>query len=302
MSTITTPPPTTLSGPPSPTELPSYKTGVNDTTVMPAPSSLQSPIYLIVATSTRPPLGIGLRDALPWAPIRADMAFFRRVTSRLPPPPPSTMAGDGASGAAGAQGRKNVVIMGRKTWDSIPAMFRPLPGRLNVVVSRSLRQVEDLGVGKEKGVGRKGNSVLLARGVGEALDMLSAMEQRGLVGKVWVIGGAEIYKGTVHELHGRGEKVRAVQTQLRRKDNGEVECDTFFPLELEIKHGIIRRVEDNEVEEWVGEEVLQGRKAEKEQKVVDIDDSGGSKVRWLEDGDVQLRTVGWEIGPQSINI
>jgi dihydrofolate reductase len=48
------------------------------------------------------------------------MAFFKKVTSEAP------------EGAA-----QNAVIMGRKTWESIPAKFRPLPGRLNVVLTRS---------------------------------------------------------------------------------------------------------------------------------------------------------------------
>lgn len=33
------------------------------------------------------------------------------------------------------------VVMGRRTWDSLPAKFRPLPGRRNLVVSRSLREL-----------------------------------------------------------------------------------------------------------------------------------------------------------------
>lgn len=53
---------------------------------------------------------IGRHNALPWH-LPEDLAHFKRTTLGCP------------------------VIMGRKTWDSIPARFRPLPGRLNVVVT-----------------------------------------------------------------------------------------------------------------------------------------------------------------------
>jgi dihydrofolate reductase len=56
---------------------------------------------------------IGLRGTLPWN-IPEDMAYFKRITMG------------------------HAVIMGRKTWESIPAKYRPLPGRTNLVVSRTL--------------------------------------------------------------------------------------------------------------------------------------------------------------------
>lgn len=55
---------------------------------------------------------IGKGGDLPWH-IPADMKYFKERTGKCP------------------------VIMGRKTWDSLPDKFRPLPGRRNIVVSRS---------------------------------------------------------------------------------------------------------------------------------------------------------------------
>ncbi len=63
--------------------------------------------------------GIGKDGKLPWE-LPTDMAFFRTTTTKV------------------SDSRKqNAVIMGRKTWASIPARFRPLKGRLNVVLSSS---------------------------------------------------------------------------------------------------------------------------------------------------------------------
>ncbi|GHT95517.1 dihydrofolate reductase [Betaproteobacteria bacterium] len=54
---------------------------------------------------------IGIDNRLPWH-LPEDMRHFREVT------------------------RGNPVIMGRKTWESLPDTFRPLPGRVNIVISR----------------------------------------------------------------------------------------------------------------------------------------------------------------------
>jgi dihydrofolate reductase len=70
---------------------------------------------IVAATKTN---GIGQHGKLPWR-LSKEMAYFARVTSTAP------------------EERKNAVIMGRKTWESIPANFRPLSKRLNVVISHS---------------------------------------------------------------------------------------------------------------------------------------------------------------------
>jgi hypothetical protein len=77
------------------------------------------PVEVVVAATVTG--GIGLGGKLPWS-LPTDMAAFKRITTTLP--------------AGAAAGVRNAVIMGRRTWLSIPPRFRPLPGRLNVVLSR----------------------------------------------------------------------------------------------------------------------------------------------------------------------
>ena len=144
---IPTPPATTLSQPPSPTELQlsnltldeeetdmlphSAKRITKTVTTIIAPIFMRpKPIYIIVATSLNPPMGIGHKGKLPWPGIKADMAFFRSITAHVPKP-------SGPESAPTNPKPLNAVVMGRKTWESIPLKFRPLAGRLNVIITRS---------------------------------------------------------------------------------------------------------------------------------------------------------------------
>lgn len=93
---------------------------------------------------------IGINNDIPWrGKLPADMAHFQKLT----------MGG--------------VVVMGRKTWESIPSQYRPLVGRTNIVLTRDPKY--------------------RANGACTARDGLEAIV--GAWGKhMWIIGGAEIYQ------------------------------------------------------------------------------------------------------------
>jgi dihydrofolate reductase len=110
---------------------------------------------------------IGRDGALPWR-VPEDLARFRAVTT-------------GAT-----------VVMGRRTWDSLPARFRPLPGRRNVVLTRD-----------------RGWS---AKGVDAVHDLSSAL---GEPADVWVIGGAQVYAAALPHVE------RIELTELREHFDGD---------------------------------------------------------------------------------
>ena len=91
---------------------------------------------------------IGKNGVMPWH-LPEDLAHFKRVTLNHP------------------------VVMGRKTWDSIPPRFRPLPGRTNIVVTRQPDWNE--------------NGAQRTSSLREALQLCENSAQ------VWIIGGAQIY-------------------------------------------------------------------------------------------------------------
>ncbi len=93
---------------------------------------------------------IGKDGTMPWH-LPEDLAHFKQLTLGAP------------------------VIMGRKTWDSLPPRFRPLPGRSNIVVTRQPDW-------KENGVQRSSS-------LREALQIA----EQSNPATVWVIGGAQIY-------------------------------------------------------------------------------------------------------------
>jgi dihydrofolate reductase/thymidylate synthase len=70
--------------------------------------------------------GIGKNNNLPWS-LSADLTHFKSLTTTVT-----------------HLQKRNAVIMGRKTWNSLPTAFRPLPNRLNIVITRQERENNDV--------------------------------------------------------------------------------------------------------------------------------------------------------------
>ena len=130
--------------------------------------------------------GIGKDNRLPWR-IPGDLKHFKKVTS-----------------TSQEENRYNAVIMGRKTWESIPPEHRPLPDRYNLVLTRNPQYPVPQGVFRSSSLD-------------QALELLA----QGPVDQVFVIGGAEIYNQAFqHERVGM-----LYLTEVRH----QFDCDTFFP-------------------------------------------------------------------------
>ena len=125
-------------------------------------------VYLVAAVAENGV--IGANGKLPWH-LPEDLRHFKRVTLGHP------------------------VIMGRKTWDSIG---RPLPNRLNIVVSR--------------------RTDFRAAGASVAASMADALASAGS-GPVFVIGGTEVFRASLPHATG------LIVTRIHR----DYEGDTYFP-------------------------------------------------------------------------
>ncbi|KAI0400983.1 dihydrofolate reductase [Xylaria palmicola] len=217
-----------------------------------ASGMLPAELTLVVA-ATRGSMGIGRGGTLPWTGLRKEMAYFARVTKRLPPLllPPHR---DGDPPAV------NAVIMGRKTWDSIPPRFRPLKGRLNIVVSRShTAPSSDVEIDADAEPVRVGSLEQALRYLqsGPAAEAAPAR-----AGRVFVVGGAQIYAAAL--------RLREARRVLLTSVVGDFECDTFFPLRLAEDQppeeaeaegagaGRWVRRSKEELDRWTGETVPEG--------------------------------------------
>ncbi|XP_065343382.1 dihydrofolate reductase-like [Cloeon dipterum] len=155
--------------------------------------------------------GIGVKGDLPWR-LKSEMAFFTRMTSETKD-----------------ENKKNAVIMGRKSWDSIPPNHRPLNNRLNIVLTR-----QDLDLGSEATV---------CKSLEEAVSLLTSPPLREQIERLWVIGGSSIYEAALKSPFCH----RVYLTDIM----ADFECDTFFP-DMDI--GKFELVEDPAVPDGIQEE------------------------------------------------
>ncbi len=99
---------------------------------------------------------IGKDNTMPWH-LPEDLAHFRRQTQGCP------------------------VIMGRKTWESLPPKFRPLPGRTNVVLSRDAAHAQSITAA----------GAVVCSTLQDAIAHCAKLLEPS--SEVWVMGGAQVY-------------------------------------------------------------------------------------------------------------
>ncbi|MEL3945643.1 MULTISPECIES: dihydrofolate reductase [Streptomyces] len=128
---------------------------------------------------------IGADNGIPWR-LPEDMAHFKATTLGHP------------------------VVMGRKTWDSLPPRFRPLPGRRNVVVTRDPLWAAE-------GAERAGS-------ITEALERATEPSAPDAPATAWVIGGGEIYRAALE--HATTLSVTEVDAPVR----GDTYAPTLDPM------------------------------------------------------------------------
>ncbi|MFC1747832.1 dihydrofolate reductase [Pseudomonadota bacterium] len=140
--------------------------------------------FSIIAAADKK-LGIGKDNQLPWR-LKGDLKYFSETTTDAP------------------EGMTNAVVMGSKTWDSLPEKHRPLKDRINMVLSR--RDLDLPG------------GVILAKSLKDAFEKLDELED---LNEVFVIGGASVYRQAIE--HEDAEKVYLTEV------DSEFDCDAFFP-------------------------------------------------------------------------
>jgi len=129
-------------------------------------------LALIAAVARNGTIGRG--NTIPWR-LPEDLQHLRRVTMGCP------------------------VIMGRKTWDSLPTRFRPLPGRRNIVVTRK--------------------PAWRAEGAEAVPSLDAALALAAGADKAFVIGGSELYAAALPSAD------ELVLTEIER----DFEGDVYFP-------------------------------------------------------------------------
>ena len=140
--------------------------------------------FIVVAMDQQQ--GIGQNNQLPWH-LPEDLKHFREITT-----------------AQSTSNLPNAVVMGRKTWESLPPERRPLKGRVNMVITR-------------QGNFPLPEGVQAAHSLDEAITTMLGQP----ITQIFVIGGASIYEHAIHHPLCEGIYLTRIETVFV--------CDTFFP-------------------------------------------------------------------------
>ena len=139
--------------------------------------------------------GIGFDNKIPWL-LKNDLKNFQQITSKT-----------------FKDYTKNMVVMGRKTWESIPDKHKPLKNRINVVLTRNkdIKLKYDIESYKDTHVKYDFNEIL----------EVVKLNKNFNISNIFIIGGETLYKMALESK----EVSKIYVTEIYE----DFDCDTFFP-------------------------------------------------------------------------
>ena len=167
---------------------------------------LTSPKVSFIVAALLPELGIGYKGQLPWN-LKQEMKYFRRVTTATADPK-----------------KKNAVIMGRKTYYSIPPKFRPLKNRLNIVMTRNIGKLQEE---MKEELAANEEILRLSNSLKHTLDSLTEADQ---IEEIFIIGGAEVYNQLMAQNHDLIDTIYLTEIS----HNDKLDMDAFFKLDTKL--------------------------------------------------------------------
>lgn len=163
-------------------------------------------ISIIVAFDVNRVIGTA-NNTIPWH-LPDDMKFFKRITTGYP------------------------IIMGKNTWQSLP--IKPLPNRLNIVVSKSMRASNGSDTFKE-------SEPVVVRTIKEAIGIVNVLKMPN----AFIIGGSQVYKSALDQ----DVVDRLIITHVRGSHQGNV----YFPDLKDygfVKHNVIMKHREFDIIEY----------------------------------------------------
>ncbi|KAJ3172375.1 dihydrofolate reductase [Geranomyces variabilis] len=176
--------------------------------------------FSLIAAALAATNGIGKGNDLPWR-LPNEMRYFQRVTTwmgrRTGSAYPSTPANTGSKEEEAQAGPPNVLIMGRKTWDSMPDGFRPLKNRINVVLTSNSALIPDI-----ESKSTVESPTLAFTTLTDALTHIATLPHTS----IFIIGGAQLYASCITDPRCAHVLLTRVTPPL---DHAQIDCDVFFP-------------------------------------------------------------------------
>lgn len=166
--------------------------------------------YSIVCAYSKSNRGIGYKGQIPWS-IPQEMKYFRDLT-----------IGTNQE----THQKQNAVIMGRKTWESIPSKYKPLSNRKNYIVSTQIEEGSYLYDKQSNTLQRwhpEDRPDVIE--VGKTYkDVISHAINNPLNNECFVIGGSQLYNESFKDNHCS----KLYLTEIDNNNNCEIESDTFL--------------------------------------------------------------------------